>query len=70
MYLAAIFCVFLIAPIFSSVKASYAIGLIPCFALLAARGFSVLTTRRIFRAVLYGLFACWAVTVYAAYFVI
>jgi len=69
-YLAAILYVFLIAPILTSVKASYALGLIPCFALLAAKGFEVMTSHRIVRAVLYGLFACWVMAAYGAYFVI
>jgi hypothetical protein len=66
-YLAAIFWIFLTVPILSSAKASYALGLVPCFALLAARGFEVLGRRRIARAALQGLFACWAAAAYGAY---
>jgi hypothetical protein len=69
LYLGAIFAVFLLAPILSSVKASYALGITPCLALLAARGFEVLSSRRIARAVVQGLFACWAAAAYGAYFV-
>jgi len=68
-YLAAIFYLFLTVPILSSAKATYALGLIPCFALLSAAGFEVLTRLRLLRAVVHGLFACWAVSAYAAYFV-
>jgi hypothetical protein len=68
-YLAAIFYLFLTVPILSSAKATYALGLIPCFALLAAAGFEVLTRLRLLRAVVHGLFACWAFFAYASYFV-
>ena len=68
-YLAAIFYLFLTVPILSSAKATYALGLIPCFALLAAAGFEVLTRLRFLRAVVHGLFACWAVFAYASYIV-
>jgi hypothetical protein len=69
-YFAAIFYIFLKVPIFSSAKATYALGLTPCFALLAAAGFDLMLRKRFVRAVVYGLFTCWAVAAYAAYFVI
>ncbi|OGP84911.1 MAG: hypothetical protein A2V87_02150 [Deltaproteobacteria bacterium RBG_16_58_17] len=69
-YLIAIFYLFLTVPILSSAKATYALGLTPCFALLASAGFEVLTRWRFLRAAVYGLIACWAVAAYAAYFVI
>jgi hypothetical protein len=69
-YLAAIFYLFLTVPILSSAKATYALGLIPCFALLVAAGFEVLIRWRFLRAAVYGLIACWAVGAYASYFVI
>jgi uncharacterized membrane protein (GlpM family) len=69
-YLAAIFYMFLSVPILSSAKATYALGLIPCFALIGTAGFEVLTRQRFLRATVYGLFACWAVVAYASYLVI
>jgi hypothetical protein len=70
-YISAIFFIYLSLPVISSAKASYALGLTPCIAVLFVRGFDVLTSRSIFiKAVLYGLVACWAVAAYAAYFVI
>jgi hypothetical protein len=69
-YLAAIFYVFLTVPILSSAKATYDLGLIPCFALIGTAGFEVLMRQRFVRATMYGLFACWAVGSYVAYFVI
>lgn len=69
LYLAAIFYLFLAVPVLGSAKATYALGLIPCFALLAAGGFEVLTRMRYLRAAVHGLFACWALAAYAAYWV-
>lgn len=69
-YLAAIFYMFLTVPILGSAKATYALGLIPCFALIGTAGFEVLARLRFLRAVVYGLFACWAVGSYLSYFAI
>lgn len=69
LYLSALVYLFTTVPILTSVKASYASGLTPCFALLAAAGFDRFTRRRPVRAVLYGFFACWGLCVYAAYVV-
>ena len=70
LYLAAIFYLFLTVPFLSSAKATYALGLIPCFALIGTAGFEILTRKRFLRAAMYGLFACWAVGSYVSYFII
>jgi hypothetical protein len=69
-YLSAILYLFLTVPIYSTGKATYAMGLIPCFAVLCAEGFNILTGRPLLKATAYGIVACWAVAVYAAYFII
>jgi hypothetical protein len=69
-YFAAIFYIFLTVPILSSAKATYTLGLIPCFSLLASAGFEFLTCQKFIRAVIYSLFACWVVGAYAAYWAI
>ena len=69
-YFAAIFYIFLTVPILSSAKATYALGLIPCFSLLFSAGFEFLTRWKFVRAVTYGLFACWVIGAYGAYFAI
>ena len=70
LYLAAIFYMFLTVPFLSSAKATYTLGLIPCFALVGTAGFEILTRQRFVRAGIYGLFACWAVGSYLSYFAI
>ena len=70
LYLAAILFVYLRLPVYSAGKASYMLGATPCLALLAASGLDSLSPRRAVRAALYAALACWAVSVYAAYFVV
>jgi hypothetical protein len=70
-YISAIFFIYLSLPVISSAKASYALGLTPCIAVLSAGGFDVMTRGPLFiQAVVYGFVACGAVAAYAAYFVI
>ncbi len=68
-YLAALFCLFASLPIYSTGKATYLAGLTPCFAVLAAAGFDLLTRRPLLRAAVHGSVAAWAAAAYAAYFV-
>lgn len=68
-YVSAICYLFLTIPIYSVGKASYTLGIIPCYAVLSAGGFEMLTRRKLARAIINGIIACWAVGVYAAYFV-
>ena len=68
-YISAILYLFLTIPIFSIGKASYTLGLAPCYAVLSAGGFEMLTRRPLARATINGIIACWAVSIYLAYFV-
>ena len=68
-YVSAICYLFLTIPIYSVGKASYTLGIIPCYAVLSAGGFEMLTRTKLARAIINGIIACWAVGVYAAYFV-
>jgi hypothetical protein len=70
LYLAAIFYIFLTVPIVGSAKATYALGLLPCLSLLGTAGIEVLARRSFPRAIIYGLFACWIVGSYTAYFAV
>ncbi len=67
LYLGAVFAVFLTVPILSSAKASYALGLIPCLALVATSGIARLTVHPVGKAVFSGFFACWAVSAYVSF---
>lgn len=70
LYLGAIAFVWLRLPVYSAGKASYMLAATPCLALLAASGFDVLMKNRAAKAALYAALACWAVAVFAAYFVV
>ena len=70
LYFAALFHAFLTVPYYCIVKASYTLGLIPCYAALGAAGVDALGQRPIARAALYGALACWAVSAYLAYLVV
>ncbi|MBI5888158.1 MAG: glycosyltransferase family 39 protein [Deltaproteobacteria bacterium] len=69
-YLAAIFGLYLKLPVYTTAKASYMMGIIPCFALLGAYGFSLVMRSAVIRAFVYGGIACWAAFAYIAYFAV
>jgi len=67
-YLAAILDVYIGLPVLSTAKATYTVGLLPCYGLLAAAGAAPLLRFRLLRAVVLAAIACWAVAAYLAYF--
>lgn len=69
-YLLAMMYLVLRIPSFSTIKATYTLGVLPCYAIVAAAGFRPLIERVAGRAIVNGGMACWAVAAYAAYFVI
>jgi hypothetical protein len=60
---------YLSVPLYGVVKASYSLGLMPCYVLLATQGFALLSRPARTRPLLHGAIACWAVCVYGAYFI-
>jgi len=67
-YLAAIVDLYVRLPVFSTAKSTYAMGLLPCFGLLAAAGAAPLLQNRYLRALIFSAIVCWAVAAYLAYF--
>jgi hypothetical protein len=67
-YLVAIIDLYIGLPVLSTAKATYTLGLLPCYALLAAAGSAPLLHNRFLRAMLFSAIACWAVAAYLAYF--
>ena len=57
-------------PIYSTAKASYTLGLLPCYAILVAAGAEPFFRNRIIRCLAIALFSCWAFAAYVAYFVV
>lgn len=68
-YVMAVFYLYLQLPIYSTAKATYTLGLTPCYAILAAAGLNVMMRGRWSRAIVTGLLTCWAVSAYAAFFI-
>jgi hypothetical protein len=56
-------------PSFSTIKASYTLPVLTCYAIVGARGFEVLLRGSLSRALVSGGMAAWALAVFAAYFV-
>jgi hypothetical protein len=69
-YVSAILYVYLKFPVYSTGKATYAVGITACFAILCVRGLDILMRKPLIKSTVYGIIACWAVSVYISYFVI
>ncbi len=70
LFLAAMMDLYIRLPIYSTAKASYTLGLLPCYAVLAAAGAEPFLRNRIVSSIAIAVFVCWAFAAYAAYFVI
>lgn len=69
-YILALIFLYLQLPIYSTAKATYTLGLIPCYAAVGAIGLSFLMRGPLSRAAVYAWMVCWAVSAYMAYFVL
>jgi hypothetical protein len=69
LYIAAILDVWLRLPVYSAAKASYTLGLAPCYGLLIAAGAEAFLRGRFTRSLTVAMVSCWAVAAFLAYFV-
>jgi hypothetical protein len=69
-YLVAMMYFYVRIPLYSVTKASVTMGLAACYGILVASGFDVANRIRGLGPVLWGLFVLWAVSAYAAFFVV
>jgi Dolichyl-phosphate-mannose-protein mannosyltransferase len=69
-YLAAMLDLYLRLPIYSTVKATYTLGLVPAYALLFVTGADLSIRSPLARGIVYALVACWALAAYLAYYAI
>ena len=67
-YLAAILDVWVRLPVYSAAKASYTLGLAPCYGLLIAAGAEAFLRGRLARSLTAAMVSCWAVAAFLAYF--
>jgi hypothetical protein len=70
LYLEAMICLYVLVPVYSTAKASYTIGVTPCYAVLAAAGFVVVCRKRWSKAIAMAGLVCWAISAYAGYYVL
>ena len=70
LFLTAMMDFYLSFPSYCVPKASYMLGLLPCYAVLTAAGAEPFLRNRIVRSVAIAAFACWGFAAYTAYFVI
>jgi hypothetical protein len=69
-FLAAMIDMYIVCPLYSRTKASYTLGLLPCYAILVASGAEPFLRNKIIRSFALALFGCWAFAAYVAYFVV
>lgn len=69
-YLIALIYVYLMVPIYSTAKATYTVGLTPCYAILCVTGLDLLLRNPVLRAVITAWIFCWAVAAYFSYLVL
>jgi hypothetical protein len=69
-YVAALLYMYVTVPVWSTAKATYTLGLIPCYAILCVTGLEILSRNKLLRAAINGCLACWAVSAYCSYFVL
>ncbi|MCK9419640.1 MAG: hypothetical protein M0R70_09705 [Nitrospirae bacterium] len=69
-YVAALLYMYVTVPIWSTAKATYTLGLIPCYAILCVTGLEILSRNKLLRAAINGCLVCWAVSAYCSYFVL
>jgi hypothetical protein len=70
LFVAAMMDLYIVRQAYSVTKASYTLGLLPCYAILVAAGMEPFFRNRIIRSFAIAFFVCWAFAAYAAYFVI
>jgi hypothetical protein len=69
-YVAAMIYLMVRVPSFSTIKATYTMGVLPCYAIVAATGFEPMLRTRVGRVVVAGGMAAWAVAAYGAFFIL
>jgi hypothetical protein len=67
-YLLAMFLVYLEVPTYSSAKATYSMGLLPCYGIIAAKGFEVVSRQTSVKLLLATTMLLWAIFSYVGYF--
>jgi hypothetical protein len=69
-YFAAVMYLFIMVPAYSSAKATYTLGLLPCYAIVIAAGCRPFIRRPLIGSALWGVTLLWAVSAYVSFFAV
>jgi sorbitol-specific phosphotransferase system component IIC len=69
-FVSALLYLYVTVPVWSTAKATYSLGITPCYAIVCVTGLDVLSRNDLLRAAINGCLACWAVSSYCSYFVV
>lgn len=70
LYFVALLWLYLIVPIYTTAKATYTVGLTPCYAVLGVTGLNLFMRNALSRAAIQAAIVCYGIVAYFAYFVI
>jgi hypothetical protein len=68
-YLAALLFLYLKLPIYTTAKATYTLGILPCYALVCVSGLDLIMHNRVMTALVHAIIVCWGVVAYSSFFV-
>jgi len=69
-YLAAILFLYLKLPIYTTAKATYTLGILPCYAIVCVSGLDLIMRNRFMTALVHAIVVCWGVVAYSSFFVV
>jgi len=69
-YFAALLFMYLKLPIYTTAKATYTLGIIPCYAVVCVSGLSLIMRNRFTAAFVNATIVCWGVVAYCSFFVV
>ena len=69
-YFAALLFMYLKLPIYTTAKATYTLGITPCYAVVCASGLGLIMRNRFMAAFVNATIACWGVVAYCSFFVV
>jgi hypothetical protein len=69
-YFFALLFMYVKLPIYTTAKATYTIGIIPCYAVACVNGLDFIMRNKIINALVSAIIVCWGVFVYSSFFVV
>jgi hypothetical protein len=69
-YVAALLYMYLTLPIYATAKATYTIGILPCYAIVCTNGLDLIMRNTYMAAFVNAIIVCWGVVAYSSYLVV